>query len=305
MKHLDVQLQALDEILSKVRDQNTNHHDAHIGSLTGLANSVKQSYSSIGEHLADSSIRAQTFESDFTTQASSIVHSLVPLEQDIYVPLSELRENVLAAPLVEYSPTGQTPQKSQYQYQSTLPRTQSHTELLRSYRGEPNHIHTSTTPITRPHSPSKTAIYTDRDVENSPNKQSSRPQSAHSFLRELDINIVSASLKTDAALKSGADVKTIQGNGAQPPFKRQNTGFGESANITLIHAIVLTRKQLRSRPVIKRSRTSVPRLVTSCPKDRKLPRAAKIFHSALALGQEVDSCEVGNHDSMRPRSDSR
>lgn len=235
MKHLDIQLQALDEILSKVRNQNTHHHDAHIESLTGLATSVKQSYASIGEHLTDSSLRAQAFESDFTMQTSLITDSLAPLEQDIHVPLSELRENVLAAPLVEYSPTGQTPQKSQYQYQSILPRTQPHAELLRAHRGEPSHIHTSTTtPSTRPQSPTKTTIYTDTDVDNSPTRPSSRPQSAHSSLRELDINIAPASMKTDAALNSAVDVKALQPNGAQPPFKRQNTGFGKSIRITRV-----------------------------------------------------------------------
>lgn len=231
MKHLDVQLQALDEILSKVRDQNTRHHDAHIDSLSGLSSSVKQSYASIGVHLMESSGRAQTFEADFKTRASSVAEFVPPLNRDVSAQLSELRENILNAPLVEYSPTGQTPQKQQYQYQSTLPRTEAHEQLLRTYRGIPDLV-PSPELGSLPPSPSKTAIYTDADAAepisdgSSPvtNKKPLRPESSHSSLRELDANIVPGH-KTDSTVSlSAADAKS---NAQQPPLKRQNTAPGE------------------------------------------------------------------------------
>ena len=59
MKQMDVQLQALDDILARIKTQNGLHHETHIRSLGALAETVHESYNNIGNHLANSSTRAQ------------------------------------------------------------------------------------------------------------------------------------------------------------------------------------------------------------------------------------------------------
>lgn len=295
MKHLDEQLQALDEILSKVRNQNTKHHDAHIESLAGLSTSVKQSYASIGDHLMESSKRAQAFEADVDAQATSLSASLAPLEQDIRVPLTDLRENVIAAPIVEYSPTGQTPQKQQYQYQTTISRTQPHDQLLRIFRGGHSHTESPKSLDSIRASPSKTTIYMDaNDVESMPtpdspsaNRPPSRPQSSHSSLRELDSNVVSSATRTDAAFVSAAERKPVQLGGPQPPMKRQNTGGGKPR--TLLSSASVADISIASIPTVEVKDfsasigTKLPKRAPAAEGRENVPFAASVGSGARQL----------------------
>ena len=250
MKHMDVQLQALDEIVSRVRAQNGRLHDAHFQSLKGLTTTVKQSYSSIGNHLSHSSDRTQGLGKDITAHIATLSASIASLTQEVHVPLADLRSEVMAVPLTEYTPTGQTPQKTKYEYTTTLPRTEDHGILLARLRaasaGPPTSPARSITrpPSSRPMSPSKPMVFTDPDTPTdtiSPETASSRespipsrktisarPASAAGGLRELDVNLAplggAAAAGTNEMLrpKSSHDNRQQQ----QPPLKRQNTGAG-------------------------------------------------------------------------------
>lgn len=235
MKHMDIQLQALDDILSQVRTQNGRHHDAHVQSLTGLATTVRQSYTSIGEHFEQSSLRARAVEEDVKSQTAALAANLKPLDQDVKAPLAGLRNEISTKCLTEYTSTGTTPQKTQYQHTSTLPRTTEHEILLAGFRNA-----TSPTRAAGPGraSPSKSIIFTDASADaeasnphhtpriSTPTDTTSRkpfprPDSAQGGLREIDVNVTA----TGAALAAPHEANKAKGaERLQPPLKRQNTG---------------------------------------------------------------------------------
>ncbi|EMD89991.1 hypothetical protein COCHEDRAFT_1106217 [Bipolaris maydis C5] len=157
MAHLDTQLQSLDDIVSRIREQNNAHHAAHTTSLAALSSTVGASYSSIGEHLASSFDRVQSLESEMSAHTAGLKETLPSLsaESDIRAPLHELREAVANQNLIEYNPTGETPQRVSYNIPSTLPRTEAHENIISRLRNRP------TSSDSNVRSPSKQPIFND------------------------------------------------------------------------------------------------------------------------------------------------
>jgi kinesin family protein 11 len=249
MAHLDTELQALDDIVSRIREQNNTHHAAHTASLTSLSSTVAVSYSSIGDHLSSSFDRVQSLELDMTAQAGTLKETLPSLaaDADIRAPLHELRETVSNQNLIEYNPTGETPQRVSYNIPSNLPRTEAHENLLSRLRDRPS----STDAATR--SPSKQPIFNDATSTLSlPSPTDilfastltkpafSRSVSAHahtishlsagggnpSSLRELDVNIVAQEAHTQPlplASQSSLDP-------AAPPSKKMQRLVGDDGS---------------------------------------------------------------------------
>jgi kinesin family protein 11 len=145
---------------------------------------------------------------EMSTQTSSLQDSLAPLDSVLRQPLAELRDNIRNTVLQEYQPTGETPQKIQYQYPTELPRTEAHETLLAALR--------------RPSSPSKQptmipVVFNDASGDEVPfNPYASllerRPTTG---LREIDVNISSAGLlNSDFQLQSLQSVPS--GKGVRP-----------------------------------------------------------------------------------------
>ena len=219
----------------RARSQNEQHHESHIRSLKGLASTVNESYTNIGDHFVSTYDRVRGIGTDISSRTTTIQTSLPSLTTTIQQSLSKLRSNIANARLKEYVPTGETPQKVKYQYPTTLPRTESHEKLLikHSLRQPP-----SSTIST---SPSKSLVYTDTPLTTtsappSPIKASS---TAPPGLREVDMNVAlgsSVARHSDPAVvnaKSASDgdevnlSKSVNGTMGPPPLKRQNTS-GES-----------------------------------------------------------------------------
>lgn len=213
MTHLDTQLQSLDDIVARIQDQNNTHHVAHTASLAALSTTVAASYSSIGEHLSSSFERVQSLEADMDAQAGSLRETLPTLaaDADIRAPLHELRDHVGSQNLIEYTSTGETPQRVSYNIPNNLPRTENHDSLLSRLRDRPATSDAST------RSPTKQPIFNDatnalpsptdmfklstatkpifaRSVSASSTAHghtiSSLPLGQPTSLRELDVNIV-------------------------------------------------------------------------------------------------------------------
>lgn len=259
MKNLDVQLQVLDDILGRVRTQNGHHHEAHIQSLASLSSTVSDSYSSLGDHLQGSSKRAHSMQQDTTKQTTDMLITLEPLHGSVITSLAGLRTETQAANMAEYTSTGSTPQKTQYQYPTALPTTESHDVLLARYRNgasagsEPR---LSTTPLQSPvrqsskSSPTKSIIFTDDDptpanstanaasATSSPSRH--RPQlqksgrtgsNVQNGLREIDVNVAAAAASSSSITSQEPTGDTsrrpsqITEKQQQPPLKRQNTGL--------------------------------------------------------------------------------
>lgn len=255
MAHLDTQLQSLDEIVAQIREQNNTHHTAHTTSLSALSSTVQASYASIGEHLSSSFERVQSLEADVSAQAGTLKDTLPTLgaDADIRAPLHELRENIGTQNLIEYNPTGETPQRVSYQIPSNLPRTEAHENLLSRLRDRP------TTSETSSRSPSKQPIFNDATntlpsptdmfkLSTTTKPLFARSISAHSHahtiaslpltngtggsLRELDINIVaqeSAHTQPLPLVSQSSDSMVM----AVPPHKKQRSNGDDGSKLPM------------------------------------------------------------------------
>lgn len=263
MAQMDNQLVALDEITSRVREQNEDHHKSHETSLNHLASNVQQSYESIGKHFETSYSRTKTLENEMQSRADAFTETLSELNQegDIRNPLQQLRGDITNAQLTEYTATGETPAKMQYSYPTALPRTEPHENLLDRMRGPSNDRPRSPNKRCSPSkirssplkSPSKTQIFTDTPPTlNLPgvlpaSAPTSRPATASSHpsvtsnmnsnsLRELDVNTaltgpaaqdhghtVALGQGISLGVETAAEVAKSESKVSAPYLKRQNT----------------------------------------------------------------------------------
>jgi len=213
--------------MSRVREQNNSHHTAHTTSLKALTSTVQSSYSSIGDYLSTSFERVQSLESDMNAQANALKETLPALAENasIRAPLQELRDTIGSQHLIEYNPTGETPQRAVYSVPEKLPRTGAHEIILSRLRDGP--------PSADNRSPSKGIIFNDatesacsEDVFApvlKPNFSRSNSTQATSIplgtsLRELDVNVVAQETHTQPLpVVSNSDTVVV----AAPPLKKQ------------------------------------------------------------------------------------
>ena len=226
MKDMATQMQALDDFVTRARSQNERHHSRHVTSLQGLASTVHQSYSSIGDHFVSTYDRVRDIGADVSTQSTVLSAFLPPLSSTVQQPLADLRADITSAPLKEYVPTGETPRKTQYQYPTTLPRTEPHDKILgRQAPSSPLQTNSTQSPIK---SPSKSIVYTDAPATNGIPPTSPSKDSNPASLREISLN-VNASLKRNNSDSQTSNAPTavkpdleVVGMGP-PPLKRQAT----------------------------------------------------------------------------------
>jgi kinesin family protein 11 len=228
MAQMDTQLNSLDDIMSRVREQNDAHHTAHTSSLTALSSTAQSSYSSIGEHLSTSFARVQALESDVAAQTTALKETLPALAEDanIRAPLHELRSTIEGQDLLEYNPTGETPQRINYSIPDKLPRTEAHESLLSRLRDGPVSADAR--------SPTKGLVFNDTENETTDDIFHSgmkpnfgRSVSAHTVaiptgtsLRELDVNVIGQESHTQPLpIVSHSDSTVI----AAPPLKKQRS----------------------------------------------------------------------------------
>ncbi|KXS94879.1 hypothetical protein AC578_1500 [Pseudocercospora eumusae] len=255
MAQMDSQLVALDEIVSRVRAQNQEHHDAQINSLGQLASNVQESYRNIGDHFKTSYSRTQALGIDMQDRASTLTQTLPALSKhgEVRGALRSLREDTGASQMVEYAITGETPARVQYSYPKVLPRTENHEKFLNRMRGIPESpekneagspVKSSPTkspskrsptksrssPVKAASSPTKTNVFADTPpalVFKAPTASSapvSRPQTAssqNSSLRELDVNVVASGHNSNLAV--GDESSEAGCKVPVPPLLRQKT----------------------------------------------------------------------------------
>jgi kinesin family protein 11 len=230
MTHLDAQLHGLDDIVERIKEQNNTHHAAHVSSLSNLATNVQTSYSSIGGHFTTSFSRVSELDADMSARTSSIQDTLPTLSEvgDIRQPLADLREAIESQALEEYRATGETPQRTTYDFPISLPRTEPHDTLLSKLRGRAASSPTGS-PAKASRSPAKTLIFSDGIADNvSVSSSTTRPGTSNSTtsfsgLRELDVNAVIPTAAVHAPTETGDKLGALM-----PPLKRQNTSGNES-----------------------------------------------------------------------------
>lgn len=223
MKDMATQMQALDDFVTRARSQNERHHATHVQSLQGLASTVRDSYSSIGDHFVSTYDRVRDIGNDVSNQSTALQESLPPLSSSIQQPLAELRSDITDAHLKEYVATGETPRKTQYQYPTKLPRTQSHEKLLGKQppAGPPS-----------PHrSPTKSIVYTDAPTaHDAPQPPSTSPskEANPASLREVSLNVNASLIRNNSDSSAPAALATVKADPdtvgmGPPPLKRQAT----------------------------------------------------------------------------------
>ncbi|GAO19758.1 uncharacterized protein UV8b_02803 [Ustilaginoidea virens] len=121
---LDSQMEALDDFVRRAKSENASHHDAHGQSLQALCKSAEQTFGNLSAHFKTSSERVKNLGEGMELDTNDLRDGLKPLESQLCQPLANLREDITATSLQEYQPTGDTPQKTTYQYPLKLPRTQ-------------------------------------------------------------------------------------------------------------------------------------------------------------------------------------
>lgn len=239
MRDIDNQLQTLDEIVSRVRTENDRQHDAHAESLRELGNTVRQSYNSIGQHIAQSSCRTEAFAKELSEDTAQMSNGVELLSQATCAPLAELRADILASSIVEYLPTGQTPQKMTYHYTTELPRTARHDVLLGrsqpdSIDGQPQEVLVAFSPLHLAQSPSKAVVYNDAEGAASPIlvrwSSAPRPASSGNGLRELSVNLVDSHDKSVAP----------------PSLKRQHIGDVRELSASIGPGTKMPKKHVRA-----------------------------------------------------------
>lgn len=256
MEQMDTQLHSLDDIMTRVREQNDAHHADHMTSLGALSTTVQSSYSSVGDHLSTSFERVQSLQSDMEIQTASLKETLPALAEDstIRAPLQELRGTIGTQNLLEYNPTGETPQRVNYAFPEKLPRTEAHETLLSRLRDRP------VTADALLRSPTKSRVYNDapQSLSNSddPFNNASKPQISRSMsvnnaiapLAELDVNVIAQENHTqplptvtpmDSMAIAAPPAKKQRADDSKLPMKKMGRrtvggeGKGDRENLTI------------------------------------------------------------------------
>jgi kinesin family protein 11 len=239
MKDISHQMQALDDFVTRARSQNAQHHDVHSKSLRDLLDTVRSSYGNIGTHFTSTYDRVKGLGDEMSLKTNHMNETLSHLDPTLCQPLAELRSNITMTTLHEYVPTGETPQKVQYQYPTELPRTEAHETLLAALR-RPGSASASTersSPMKIPvvFNDMPTPMVIDSDDTTSVTTSFSGTTSFQTSvigstptnnggLREIDANIHAGSLNSGDS--TGTVSVSSDASSKVPLFKRSTTGTG-------------------------------------------------------------------------------
>ena len=227
------QMAALDEFVTRARSQNDRHHASQIQSLQGISSNAHQTLSGFGESLKISATSLPEYSTDLTASVFKMQDSLAPFTEEVCQPLNELRLNVQARSPVDYMHTGETPQKKDWSFPSTLPKTDDHEVLIAHLRGLPDPrsqlVKTpGRTPGRSPRklnspsklpSPSKAKIFTDENSAPSLVRTES-----NGGLKEIDMNVIGNGRPMTAEGGLPIDFsKSVGAASQQPPLKRHAT----------------------------------------------------------------------------------
>lgn len=251
MSDMSTQMEALDDFVAKARSHNGRFHEAQLGSLDAMASNVRESRSAVDDQLNSFNESVEQLQEHMDVHAEDLQQSAAPLQEEVRLPLTELRENVTNHPMAEYLPTGETPQKRRYDYPSTLPRTEPHDGLRTRHRTSKQftalpfngEIQPPTT-SSPGSSPSKRSyVYSDAADEvgtQPPPPPLSAP--SNTGLREVDINVarqvgydeevdVSGKSETPAQIASVDLDETPEKDDSEPPLKKRRSNSNSTNTV--------------------------------------------------------------------------
>ena len=254
LQQMAVQMAALDEFVTRARSQNGEHHDNRIKNLQALSENVTRMNQDLSQHFKSASTRAQDFSTASGEAIVAAQDDLKPLASKVSGQLSTLRSEIESTPMVDYQPTGQTPQKREWDYPTTLPKTiqspkaeASPSKRLRDTRNlalSPSKSRPASP--TKLNSPSKTRVFADISeniVSGGPLQASVSQPSLNVFgelkptnsglavgLRELDINTLGALAGGRPQSGSKDDSNINSSTGAADQFDNDKSIFSKSVS---------------------------------------------------------------------------
>lgn len=240
-------MEALDDFVRRARSQNNQHCEASNGIANKLGQRVRDGYHQQLQQLNEFEKREAAFQSTMLSENKSIGTLVKTAISEVKQPLSDLQSEVQTTSMAEYVPTGTTPEKKTYKYEATLPRTESHSTILRNL-GSPCDPSASPSPCTPldspplqrepPTSPTKSMVYHDSDNNIEDEKpppadpsEESGPLSP-SKLREVDVNVMNKPNAEPAAAEMGRGNESCKET-EPPPLKRHlSSSVAAASNLT-------------------------------------------------------------------------
>lgn len=242
---LDIQMEALDDFVARAKSENNTHHETHSQSIQALTNTVDQSFGNISAHFKTTFDRVKNLGEAMDLDAGDLHDGLEPLTSQICQPLSTLREQIGKTALQDYRPTGETPQKAQYQFPTTLPRTEAH-DVIISKIDEDNISGSTEVEGDDAEQGNSTIVFADLDTTSSrkassPPRQSSDGSASdrNASLREVNPNVSTGLSASGISFEPGSSVS----ENAMPLFKRSTRS---------------TRSSLRKHSLLPEGRENLP-----------------------------------------------
>ncbi|KAI9376454.1 P-loop containing nucleoside triphosphate hydrolase protein [Aspergillus egyptiacus] len=273
MNDMGRQMEALDDFVAKARSQNGRYHDAHISTLDNIATGVYQSYTSVQDRIEGIGGRMHHLQEETNQHQTTLQESIIPLYSDVRKPLSDLSSSFQDRSLEEYVPTGVTPKKRKYDYQSVLPTTESHEALKSRLRTTKemqvlpfNDQDQLSAAGSAGATPSKGFVYNDTEDEieaEVPSMTTVTP--SNTGLKEVDANVVARpqayGTEDKAVLESTPAVASLESvtgvEDLEPPSKRRRS------NSTMVETKLPQKMVVKKMASVMEGRENVPPVSTT------------------------------------------
>ncbi|KKY15694.1 putative kinesin family protein [Phaeomoniella chlamydospora] len=163
IKDMAVQMAALDEFVTRARSQNGEQHEIRARGLELLSENVRAMHKKISTQFKTSSERMEGFGTCASEDTTKVRDGISPFISSILDSITTLRTDMESTTMAEYVSTGQTPQKRDWTYPNTLPKTIPSPKPETKLREISNPSPSKSRPAspTKMNSPSKTKVFTD------------------------------------------------------------------------------------------------------------------------------------------------
>ncbi|EPS43828.1 hypothetical protein H072_2134 [Dactylellina haptotyla CBS 200.50] len=130
MKSVAVNMQTLDEFVTRAREQNERHHRLRVTSLDAVAEQVKTSTSNVRYNVDDVKQAVEDVNTDVLATNLKAKNALEPFHVHGSRLLAGLRGQVEMAAYRDYVPTQSTPRKREYPFSTDIPRTATREQII-------------------------------------------------------------------------------------------------------------------------------------------------------------------------------
>lgn len=246
-KDMSFQMQALDDFVTRARSHNDQHYEANTHIVDDFGADLRRGHTQIHKDLDDLDGYRNNFQTDVEADNKGLEDATTSVSTDVRNPLTNLQSDVQDTSIADYTATGDTPEKTRYEYPTTLPQTEPHETLIGRLRSpdissnpSPGSVGSLESPaLSCPASPSKSMVY--QDADRSANSSPPKPSlSSSARLREMDINIIPRPhLLPENSTLAGPGTTTTECDETpgketeQPPTKRHlSSSAAATANLT-------------------------------------------------------------------------